>query len=182
MPNEDFFKGSNAVVVPVLHAGSGEIHNVEVPIDTPVPQFHDALINAGYGHPKKEDALEYSKSFRDAAAKAWTKAGAGTGLGEAGTYFDRQGNPGPFTEHRREPGSEHAELAIPNVPRNALAVLHTHPNDSKDSPSEADSNESKALKMQGYVVSKTGLWHTDVDGKVTHVFSKPDWMTSKNPN
>jgi hypothetical protein len=67
------------------------------------------------------------------------------------------------------------------MPRNALASMHTHPIKGEDQPSPADQNVSKTNKMQGYVVSRSGLWHTDVDGKVSHVFQSPSWFADKNP-
>jgi hypothetical protein len=175
--------------IAVLHP-NGDVHDVPVPDDASLGDFHAALANDGYAHdltpmlptsqPTKEGAIEYSPEFKKLAANMWDKSGRGVQQTEVGTYIDKSGNAGSPTEHSTDSSDHNANIKM-NVPNDALAVIHTHPNHSGDRPSQADVGAAVASKKTIYVTSRTGLWAVDPGGKTTQVFSSPLWMRDKNP-
>jgi len=210
MANENDYSGANRhVVVPVLHSGSGEVHNVAVPANTPIPEFHDALLDGGYhgegnvkppqwmptpyfdpkvdfqtGKPRvwgptKEGVVENSPEFKSAAAAVWKAANEGRDSNEAGTYLDGKTERGPISISDQE---GHMTL---QVPKDAASTIHSHPNHFKGQqaggqPSQQDIETAKKLGKSVYVVSKSGLQVVEKDGKITSVYSNPDWMSRDN--
>jgi hypothetical protein len=83
---------SGTAVVPVYHAGSDEVHNVEVPANTPLADLHSALTDAGYHDgPTEEGALENTSDFRKAARDAWMSVGLGQKQAESAFTVDSNG-------------------------------------------------------------------------------------------
>jgi hypothetical protein len=86
MPNDDFYSGAEkTVTVPIYHAGDDELHQIEVPADTPIDAFHDALLRGGYHEngPTEAGVEENTEKFRDAARESWQASGCGTQRKEA---------------------------------------------------------------------------------------------------
>lgn len=69
-----------------------------------------------------------------------------------------------------------------NIQPGTKDIVHTHPNMLEDRPSIGDIKAAKKAGLPIYVVSRSGLWMTDGSGKVTNVFSDPNWMTKPVPN
>jgi hypothetical protein len=47
-------------------------------------------------------------------------------------------------------------------------------------PSDTDIKITKKIGRSVYLVSKSGLQVVEKDGKVTNVYSNPDWMAREN--
>jgi hypothetical protein len=63
----------------VYHAGTDEVHDIEVPTNTPLADLHSALLDANYHDgPTEEGAEENTEKFRDAARDSWQASGSGT--------------------------------------------------------------------------------------------------------
>jgi hypothetical protein len=200
MPNETenkYDSGAGHVVLPVLHSGSGEVHNIAVPVNTDPGELHDALLNGNYhgptpylgagvdvfGHPKKgpnrSGVLENSPGFKKAASEVWEKAGRGRESTEAGTYLDQNNERGPIVASNTE-----GKMSLV-VPKEAQSTIHSHPDhfngtQAGGQPSGVDIDTAKKLGKSVYVVSKSGLQVVEKDGKVTNVYSNPDWMSRDN--
>jgi hypothetical protein len=201
MPNETENKyDSGHVILPVLHSGSGEVHNVAVPENTPMPELHDALLDSGYhsnwapyrdpkvdpitGRPRpnygptKEGVLENSPEFKSSAKAVFEKSGSGRNPNEAGTYLEGAER-GPISVSDTE-----GRMAL-SVPTSATATIHTHPahfNGAKSSPlpSPKDVETARKLKRPVYVVSPEGLSVVEGDGKITSIYSAKEWMERNN--
>ena len=61
------------------------------------------------------------------------------------------------------------------VPRNVLAVVHTHPAHKDSKPSTVDVSFGKRVKIDVYVISADGLWMSNVDGKISRVMRYTDF-------
>jgi len=194
MANQDEAK---VAVIPVLHP-SGDVHNIAVPVDTPLSDFHDALVGHGYGDgwapyqganvdsfgnpkagPSKEGVLENDPKFKAAAQAIWDKVGEGRDSNEAGTTIDQNVERGPIVV-----GDQEGHMSMVVGPE-AVAQLHTHPNHFKGQaaggqPSGTDIDTAKKIGRNVYVVSKSGLQMVDKYGKVTVVYTNPDWMRRDN--
>jgi hypothetical protein len=187
MGNENKFdSGVGHVILPV-RVGD-ETHSIAVPPDTDLGDLHSALLDhmginpseLPQKQPTKEGSLEYSEPFRQAAAKTWEAAGNGRMSREAGFALDKDWNAGPIQSHDRSAGDKNGSLAI-KVEPDSMGTLHTHEDIGNDQPSETDIQAAKKSKTQMYVVSRTGLWSVDGrnGGKVTQVFSNPNWLNPK---
>ena len=47
-------------------------------------------------------------------------------------------------------------------------------------PSDTDISTAKKIGRSVYVVSRSGLQVVEKDGKVTNIYSNPDWMNRDN--
>jgi hypothetical protein len=189
--------GTGHVVLPILHSGSGEVHDIAIPANTDPGELHDALLNGNYhgpspylgpnvdalGHPKKgpsrSGVLENSPEFKKAASAVWEAAGRGRNTSESGTYLDQDLERGPIVSSNTE-----GKMSLV-VPKDAQSTLHTHPDhfngtQAGGQPSDVDIATAKKLGKSVYVVSKSGLQVVEKDGKVTNVFNNPDWTTRDN--
>jgi hypothetical protein len=181
MANENRFD-SGHVVIPVLHP-SGDVHNIAVPEDTPLADLHSALAQ-DYAHPAiegqekqptEEGAEENRPAFREAARKAWQAAASGILKQEAG-FIDYKN---PLFKPEQLPVQKGAEMKI-DVPNDAFATAHTHPNERQQDPSVQDIDNAKKSGKPVYVVSRQGLYMVrPSDGKVIQVFKGTDWMDEK---
>ncbi len=184
MPN-DFYSGSTTVV-PVLHKGEGEVHNVQVPTDLNIGDLHSALLDSNYhvpvsnAQPTKEGSLEYDPTFQLAAKEAWKNSGEGRTERESGFAIDKNGIPNQMQYHDRNPGDRSGTLAI-RTPANSIATLHTHPDVESDQPSDEDRQAAVKSGKFMYVVSRRGLFLVDGhnNGKVTQVFDNTDFLKDK---
>ena len=189
---------SNHVIIPVLHSGEGTVHSIAVPSNTPLPEFHDALLDAGYHgnnppylgsdvtatnlpapKPTREGVLENDPKFKAAAKAIYEASGRGRNPNEAGTYLDQNLDRGPVAVSDTE---GHMSLVVPS---DAKSTMHTHPSHFNGAtasplPSGTDVNTAKKLKRNVYVVSPEGLSVVEKDGKVTNVYNGPDWMNRNN--
>lgn len=186
MPNEKKFD-SGPAVIPVAHP-NGEVHNIAVPPDTPLADLHFALSDYSWGknppylganvdalgHPKKgpnkDGVLENTPDFKKAARAVWDAAGRGRNTNEAGVYLDENNKAAPVQV------SDKDGKASLRVPTSSKMLLHSHPNTAGGQPSDQDIESAKKLGKTIYVVSKSGLQGVDKFGKVTAVYSNPDWM------
>jgi proteasome lid subunit RPN8/RPN11 len=178
MANEKY--DSDHVVIPVRSA-SGEIHNIAVPGDTPIPDFHEALVNAGYhndltqqAQPTAEGAIENSPEFKKAAEQAWQGAGNGARDQEAGALIQKNGRTLQVPTSNRD-----SKLNLP-VNMNTFGTIHTHPNSKDTMPSPEDIQAAKTNNMPFYVVSKGGLMMVDVDGQVYQTYKSAADVFDKN--
>lgn len=184
------------VVLPVLHP-SGEVHNISVPPDTPMPELHDALLDAGYhfdnppylganvdahGRPKagpsKEGAVEYDPKFKEALSKVWDAAGYGKNSTESGTYIDQNLDRGPIVSSNAE-----GKMSLV-VPKDAPYTIHSHPNHAADftaggQPSDKDIATAKSTKKYVYVVSRSGLQYVGPHGEQGVVYTNPEQFEGK---
>jgi hypothetical protein len=200
MPNDENKYGSGVghVVVPVYHAGDNEVHSVAVPANTSLPEFHDALLDAGYhgsappylgagvdasGRPKagpsKAGVLENSEKFKAAAKAIYEASGRGRNPNEAGTYLDQNLDRGPIAVSNTE-----GKMSL-TVPADATSTLHTHPSHFNGAtasplPSGTDVDTAKKLKRSVYVVSPEGLSVVEGDGKVTNIYNDSGWLDRNN--
>ena len=62
-----------------------------------------------------------------------------------------------------------------SMPRNVLAVVHTHPVHKDSKPSTMDVSFAKRLKIDIYVVSAEGLWMSNSNGKISRVMPYTDF-------
>jgi hypothetical protein len=123
--------------------------------------------------------LENSPEFKKAATDVWKAAGEGRNSNESGTYLDQNNERGPIATSNTE-----GKMSLV-VPREAESTIHSHPNHAGSSmmggqPSETDIATAKKLGRSVYVVSKSGLQVVEKDGKVTSIYSNPDWMSRDN--
>jgi hypothetical protein len=64
-----------------------------------------------------------------------------------------------------------------NVPDDAVALTHVHPDLGQPQLSPADIKVMRDHKIPVYSVSKSGLYSIDGDGKTYQVFKGTDWMS-----
>lgn len=67
-----------------------------------------------------------------------------------------------------------------SIPRNVLAVIHTHPVHKDSKPSAADISFAKRIKIDVYVVSADGLWMSNGDGNISRVMRYADFKEALN--
>lgn len=183
-------QSKSSQVVPVVHP-NGEVHSVAVPPDLDLGDFHKALLDSEYSHqvlaqpqsqPRREDAIEFSPQFRDAAAKAIMASHNFTGQ-EAGFAIRQDGSPArnvkgePVIQSSKEFGKGHNLKVITQA--NDLGILHTHPNNPRPSPGDID--DAKQNHMTIYAASPEGLWQVSPSGEVQQVFNSRTWYSDKNP-
>jgi len=183
MANENKFdSGTPHVVVPVYHSGEDAIHSIAVPEDIGLGDLHSALMDGGYApiesstkQPTAEGAEENRPAFREAARKAWNASASGMLKQEAG-FIDYKN---PLFKPEQLPVQKGAEMKI-DVPNDAFATAHTHPNERQQDPSVQDIDTAKKYGKPVYVVSRQGLYMVrPSDGKVIQVFKGTDWMDEK---
>lgn len=181
MANESYDSGH--VVIPVVHP-SGDVHNIAVPADTSLPDFHEALTD--YYHPLPDDtnqptaagAVENSEAFRQRAQQAWDKAMNGMKPNvESGFDVGKTGTVGALQTHEAPPGSQPKDTM--QVGQDSLGALHTHPSNFSSRPSPADIAAAKGTRKTMWVTSKDGLYAVDPGGNVSQVYNKADWMKKK---
>jgi hypothetical protein len=61
----------------------------------------------------------------------------------------------------------------------AMGTLHVHNKFAAPEPSDDDIKAAKSLHKIVYVASREGLYSVGPDGKVIHVFNRPDWFDEK---
>jgi len=186
MPTNNYASANNSVVLPIVHP-NGEVHNIAVPEDTPMEDFHSALVDSGYAHPtieskqsqpKADNAVENSAAFREAARKAWeATTGGQDDTTEASFYVDKNGNPGPLTKQVSPAGG--VDKVTIKTTADSMGVVHTHPNQRIQGPSDADIANAKKFKKTMWVVTRSGLYAVDPGGKTTKVFDRSNWMKEK---
>lgn len=66
------------------------------------------------------------------------------------------------------------------VPRNVLAVVHTHPAHKDSRPSTMDVSFAKRVKIDVYVISVEGLWMSNSSGKISRVMAYADFKEALN--
>jgi hypothetical protein len=169
--------GKPHVVLPVVHAGTNEVHDIAIPESTPLAEVHNALLDAGYGQPTAEGAVENSEDFKAKARQAWEKTSNGQGQEEAGFWTGATGKsveiPGVTQD---ESGHGHqSQTAAPS----ALGLAHVHNNHLQEDPSRNDIEQAKKSHKTIWVVSRGGLYSVGPSGEVTHIYSNPDWMKQK---
>ncbi|HEV2194029.1 MAG TPA: hypothetical protein VGR55_00465 [Candidatus Acidoferrum sp.] len=180
----------DANIVPILHP-NGSVHSVAIPPDLDFGDFHKALLDSEYGHqiftqpqpqPRREDALEFSPQFRDAAAKAIMASHNFTGQ-EAGFAIRADGTPArntknePVIQSSKEFGTGHNLKVITQA--SDMGIYHTHPHNPRPSP--ADIEDAKKNRMTIYAASPEGLWQVSASGEVQQVFQSRTWYSDKNP-
>jgi hypothetical protein len=206
---ENDYSGANAhVIVPVIHRGEDSVHSVAVPADTPLPDFHDALLESGYhgegsvkppqwaptpystgdfrtGKPRpgygptKEGVLENSPEFKAVGKAVFAASNYGRNSNEAGTYIDQNGERGPIVV-----SNEDGKMSM-QVPKDAGSTIHSHPAHFQGAtasplPSQKDIETAKKLGKSVYVVSPEGLSVVEKDGKVTNIYNSKDWLDRNN--
>jgi hypothetical protein len=178
MPENNFYSGAEkTVTVPIYHAGDDNLHQIEVPANTPIDAFHDALLRGGYHEngPTDADAEENTEKFRDAARESWQASGSGTQRKEAG-FVD----PGSRLQYPNQDEPAYGTHLKQAVGKSAFAALHTHPNANGGQPSQQDIDDAKKVGKPYYVVSKEGLFMVrPSDGAVVKVFDGTGWMSEK---
>lgn len=165
---------SGHVVIPVLHP-DGEVHDIAVPPDTPLADFHDALAEYYHQEPTADGAVENSEAFKQRAKQAWAESVSGLKPDiESGFNVDKTGTMGPLQTQVTPRGSLPTDKIT--VTPNTLGVLHTHPNAATPVPSPGDIAAAKASHKTIWLTSRNGLYAVDPKGNVTHVFKSSDWM------
>lgn len=191
MPEENKYD-SGHVVLPVYHAGEGEVHNLAVPEKTALPQLHDALLDGGYhfdnppylganvdghGNPKKgpdlTGSIEHDPKFKAALQKVWETAAFGKNSTESGTYVGSDLERGPVATSNTE-----GRMSL-SVPQDAPYTIHSHPNHAADftaggQPSDKDIATAKSTKKYVYVVSRSGLQYVGPHGEQGVVYTNPN--------
>lgn len=186
MANENTTKwDSGHVIVPVLHPDSGEVHNIAVPEDTSLSELHTALGDAGYEHPgittaepgpTEEGTLEESPEFQKANQEIFDSMNHGKTKGENAAYLYAN-KPATITgEQFNETAGGGRSMHI-NVPDDAVALTHVHPDLGQPQLSPADIKVMRDHKIPVYAVSKAGLFSIDGDGKTYQVFKGTDWLS-----
>jgi hypothetical protein len=181
MPTDD--KGASAVL-PVYHANSGELHQIEVPLDTPVSDLHSALVGADYHPPTAEGSVEFSPDFIQRAREAWKATNDGRNpYAESGFSVREDGSAGPIhTEaHLSAPGMAgppHEKISYLSTDKE---IAHVHPDGSSGpEPSAVDIEAAKKIKKPVLVVSRGGLYEVDpYTGKTFQVHKGTGWMGEK---
>lgn len=177
------------VVLPVLHPDSNEIHNIAVPADTDLGELHKSLSDAGYEHPALNDAidahaaqpteegtLEESPEFQKANRQIFDSMNHGKTKGENAAYIYAN-KPSTITgEQFNETAGGGRSMHI-NVPDDAVALTHVHPDLGQPQLSPADIKVMRDHKIPVYSVSKAGLFSIDGDGKTYQVFKGTDWLS-----
>lgn len=170
--------------IPVLHPDSGEVHNIAVPENTNIADFHSAL--SDYYHvanpePTAAGAIENQEYFRAPARDAIAATGYGGGGPARGNSSKEHGFIIPKDMMGYEPvpaGGAH-ELELPANFSKDFATFHVHPNFPQ--PSANDVEQSKKAGIPFYVASREGLFMVrPSDGKVIQVFDRADWAKKKS--
>jgi hypothetical protein len=186
MANGNDYSQAKQVVIPVVHP-SGDIHNISVPEDTSLEDFHSALVKAGYDTPQvsakqekptPEGSLEYSKEFKDNARQLWSLSGGVNSRSEAGNFLSEDNSYStPVVSKNLESGQ--GRINFGEKPAGAKYVIHTHPRTG--GPSEQDKATAKNNKMDVYVVDSNGLHLVEPDGKITRVYQSVGQATAVTP-
>jgi hypothetical protein len=66
------------------------------------------------------------------------------------------------------------------MPRNVLAVVHTHPAHKDSKPSTVDVSFGKRTRINVYVISEDGLWMSNMDGRISRVMGYVDFKEALN--
>jgi hypothetical protein len=194
MANENKYD-SAYTMISVAHPDG--IHNIAVPEDTPLADFHNALLE-NYTHPAievhikqptREDSLEYSEPFRKAAANAVSLArqkefgrlhGSSDSTGEAGFVVGKNGEASEVKFSPDRTGADHAGMTL-GVRDSDIGTFHTHDSFHQADPSAVDIDSAKKFHKTVYIASRSGLYAIDPGGQLTQIFKNPDWASSKNP-
>lgn len=191
MPDPTPTFDSGHVIVPVKTV-DGDVHNVAVPQDTSLQDFHSALsADPNYLHefptsaPTAAGALENSDDFRNQSKAAWDAVNQGRNrFAESGFSVYNDGTASSLhTEiHPQTSGIAGPPHDTIHYGKSDFAIQHSHPDATLDQPSRADIEAAKKIGKPVFVTSRSGLWEVrPSDGKVFHVFRNPDWASSKNP-
>jgi hypothetical protein len=128
--------------------------------------------------PTATGVVEHSPAFRKAARDAWRATQNGTKPYEAGFSIDKDGRPGKIQTSMGAPGDAVHHLKIISN-STAMGTLHVHNKFAAPEPSDDDIKAAKSLHKIVYVASREGLYSVGPDGKVIHVFNRPDWFDEK---
>ena len=181
MAENKYNSGVARVVLPVATA-SGDIHQIAVPPDLPLPDFHDALLDAGYHlggdqQPSPLGALEMQPKFKEQVARAWESIGNGTHESESDFLVNDDGT---MSKIHEEPDNAklNGHISV-KAPAGTFAVVHTHNLHLSPKPSTGDIESAKKWGHPIYVASRDGLYVIDPAGNVTHVYNSIDDLTKK---
>lgn len=149
-PNASTFDSGHPI--PVLHAGTGEIHKVDVPPGTDFADLHAAFGDAGYHSapdvsaltgqkpPTAARAIENSPEFRASSRSMWQAVGEGRNpTQESGfSVYNDGGTSNIHTEtHPQGTGIADAQRDRISYQKGDFGVNHSHPSsaNSSDQPS-----------------------------------------------
>lgn len=181
----NFDSGNPHVVLPILHGGSGEIHNLAVPTNTDLGDLHSALNSSGYAaplanpQPTAAGAIENSDQFRNQSNAAWKAVDKGFNTyAESGFAIDKYGNASPLRTQvtPKMPGQTTIDRDKITYKTSDTGVVHTHPYNSVPGPSQNDIAAAKKIGKTIWVTSQGGLYSVEKDGTITHVFKSENWM------
>lgn len=144
--------------------------------------FFVAVVLFATGASTSAQSLEISEDFRIQAAAAWKAvSNGGNPYAECGFSVYKDGGASslhteihPITSGMAQQWRDKISFGVDD-----LAIFHTHPNSSLDKPSQNDVAAAKKIGKVIYVSSRTGLWKVDASGKVTQIFTDPEWATKK---
>jgi len=69
----------------------------------------------------------------------------------------------------RNSGERNREIWKGPIPKNVIAVVHTHPVQRDSKPSSADITMAKRLNIHVYIVSRKGLWISKPNGEISRL-------------
>ncbi|MGB6496348.1 MAG: hypothetical protein WBF09_05080 [Candidatus Acidiferrum sp.] len=176
------------IQIGILHPETGEVHVHDVPPDTSVSDFHDAMLASGeYEHPAlnaalpvaqptEEGTLEESPEFQAANRKIFDSMNHGKTKGENAAYLF-QNKPAVVTGEQFNETAGGGRSMHLNIPNDAVALTHVHPDLGQPQLSPADIKVMQDHKIPVYAVSKAGLFTVDGDGKRFQVFKGTDWLS-----
>lgn len=182
----------DAAAVAILEAGSelGSVDDLDEALLSPmIPVLTDE-----YGHsrlevplkqPDAERALENTPEFREAARKAWASVSYGDLPQEAGAMILPDGKATRIQVGKEIGSTERRGSIVFRIPADGVFVtIHTHPRPTAgkrwiQEPSQVDIDLARKNRENVYVVTSSGLWQVEPDGKVNHLFVNNDWMRGR---
>lgn len=152
---------------------------------TPSPELDDApteehtvpALETATRQPNAEGALENDSAFKKSAARAWAATSYGKVAEERGFIVSNRSKIGHKT--RAEISAATGGAMPIEIPSDAFASFHTHPDGHSLSPnlmpkpSPPDVAVAKENRLNLYVLSREGLYLVEPDGTLHKIYDTP---------
>jgi hypothetical protein len=125
------------------------------------------MINASVAHAEEKLACETLRFFYTLwQASAFGKAPTGI---ERAAWILRDANGNLQFQRWPSSGARNKEFWKGDVPENAVAQVHTHPEHRDPRPSSNDTEFAKKMAVPVYTITSQGVWVVSPEGKIEKV-------------
>jgi len=125
------------------------------------------------------DFQRVNREVVDAMRRAWKLTDYGRSLKEAGVVVMEEPD-GRYSAKVQFSAERWMSVEL-NVPANAVAIFHTHPNNVGYAPSPEDKKNSDMLQIPGFIMTDRGLWaYSPQTRTTTQVMVMISWLDLRN--